>query len=70
MCKVEELQYLSELDSHISKLFTDDNYCHHYGGSKERNNINNKLKLIYDYIGDDLYHQLWLNLCKERKKIH
>ena len=65
---MENYIYLNKLDKHINKSYGDNNYYHHYGGDKEKTNTNQKLKLIFDYIGEKLYEELWLNLCKERKK--
>ena len=66
--EIQKFSYLKELDYHINNWYGDEDYYHHYGGSKEKTNSDNKLKVIYEYIGAELYNELWLNLCKERKK--
>lgn len=66
--EIQKFLYLKELDYHINNWYGDEDYYHHYGGSKEKTNSDNKLKVIYEYIGAELYNELWLNLCKERKK--
>ena len=66
--EIQKFPYLKELDYHVNNWYGGDNYYHHYGGIKEKSNSDNKLKVIYNYIGSDLYNELWLNLCKERKK--
>ncbi len=65
---MSDYSYLTELAYHISKCYDTDHYYHHYGGDKEKNNTNIKLKVIQQYIGPDLYYMLWSNLCKEKKK--
>tara|TARA_R100001460_G_scaffold28390_1_gene56873 strand:+ start:197 stop:1291 length:1095 start_codon:yes stop_codon:yes gene_type:complete len=66
--EIQKFPYLKELDYHVNNWYGGDNYYHHYGGTKEKSNSDKKLKIIYEYIGHDLYNELWLNLCKERKK--
>ena len=66
--EIQKFPYLKELDYHVNNWYGGDNYYHHYGGIKEKSNSDKKLKIIYEYIGHDLYNELWLNLCKERKK--
>jgi hypothetical protein len=66
--EIQKFSYLKELDYHVNNWYGGDDYYHHYGGTKEKSNSDSKLKVIYQYVGDELYNILWLNLCKERKK--
>lgn len=60
--------YLSIIDKHLNTSYGDNDYYHHYGGVKEKNNTNQKLEVIYQYLGEEIFNILWLNLCKERRK--
>ena len=66
--EIQKYDYLKIIDFYICEYFGDDPYYYHYGGETEKNNINIKLKTIYNYLGEDLYRLVFFNLKKELKR--
>ena len=66
--EIQKYDYLKIVDFYICDYFGDEPYYYHYGGDSEKGNIDSKLKVIYDYLGEEIYRLVWFNLNKELKR--
>ena len=65
---IQKYDYLKMVDFYICDYFDGEPYYYHYGGDSEKNNINTKLRVIYNYMGEDIYRLIWFNIQKELKR--